>query len=124
MISLQSLCMRQRTSRAAHAASMAGSGPTTDSQSGQVVSMGNTTSNQLNVSTNKYVRIYQDRKFNPPSKQGEARKQPPPVRPEYNFPVGPSHSTAGEGLDRLDNFSQPKCLGLHLRRGHLLKSRE
>ena len=38
---------------AAHAASMAGSVPTTSSQSGQVVG------SQLVVSTNKHVRVYQ-----------------------------------------------------------------
>ena len=36
------------------------------------------------------------------------RKEPPPPTPVYNFPIRPSHTTAREGLDRLDNFPKPK----------------
>ena len=67
---------------------------------------GNNT-NQLVVSTNRHVRVIQDRKFIPP-KVGVIRNEPDRPTPVYNFPKRSNHTTAREGLDRLDNFPKPK----------------
>ena len=87
---------------AAHAASMAkAAGP----KSGTAAVPGNL--NQLAVTTNKHVRVVQDRKFTLP-KAAVIRDEPDRPTPVYNFPKRSNHTTARKGLDRLDNFFKPK----------------
>ena len=74
-------------------------------KAGTAAGPGNT-NNQLVVS-NRHVRVFQDRKFIPP-KVGVIRNEPDRPTPVYNFPKRSSHTTAREGLDRLDNFPRPK----------------
>jgi hypothetical protein len=88
---------------AAHASSM--SSKTAGPNLGTAAVPGNT--NQLAVSTNKHVRVVQDRKFILP-KVGVIRNEPDRPTPVYNFPKRANYTTAREGLDRLDNFPKPK----------------
>jgi hypothetical protein len=93
---------------AAHAASMSNSqaaGP----KSGTAAMPDN--ANQLVVSTNRHVRVVQDRKFIPP-KVGVIRNEPDRPTPVYNFPKRSNHNTAHEGLDRLDNFPKKPYLSM------------